>query len=266
MLAALGHLQTLLVPPRWGCISPKRTTHMGQMSLVLSEIPPFMQSLERVKKSPVRFLPPALLLQSLAPAFSSTPGDPPAPPPKQPWLLGRVAAGPVEAAAPWPVVASDAQRRRDAAAERCCSKSILPVSLPFAIPSPPSSASLGWPFPTLRCRTLPPSPRCRVRPSSPWLPVAVLLRFSCFFSRLPPVSQAGNGTVLLPPAPVAPWMLLEGEGISAGCGCCSGCSRSRDIPGEGVERSRRGGLRSATALSLLLLLAGSGGIIVSQEP
>lgn len=172
----------------------------------------------------------------------------------------------MEAAAPWPVVASDAQRRRDAAAERCCSKSILPVSLPFAIPSPPSSASLGWPFPTLRCRTLPPSPRCRVRPSSPWLPVAVLLRFSCFFSRLPPVSQAGNGTVLLPPAPVAPWMLLEGEGISAGCGCCSGCSRSRDIPGEGVERSRRGGLRSATALSLLLLLAGLGGIIVSQEP
>lgn len=61
---------------------------MGQMSLVLSEIPPFMQSLERVKKSPVRFLPPALLLQSLAPAFSSTPGDPPAPPPKTALVAG----------------------------------------------------------------------------------------------------------------------------------------------------------------------------------
>lgn len=117
MLAALGHLQTLLVPPRWGCISPKRTRHMGQMTLVLSEIPPSCKAWKGSGRepSPVRFLPPALLLQSLAPAFSSTPGDPPAPP-QQPWLLCQVAAGPVEAAAPWPVVVSDAQRRRDAAA------------------------------------------------------------------------------------------------------------------------------------------------------
>lgn len=39
--------------------------------------------------------------------------------------------------------------------------------------------------------------------------------------------QAGNGTVL-PPAPVAPWILLEGEGIGTRCGGCSGCSQPRD--------------------------------------
>lgn len=122
MLAALGHLQTLLVPPRWGCISPKRTTHMGQMSLVLSEIPPFMQSLERVKKSPVRFLPPALLLQSLAPAFSSTPGDPPAPPPQNSpgcWAGLQQGLWKLLLPGPWsPLTRSggEMQRQRDAAA------------------------------------------------------------------------------------------------------------------------------------------------------
>lgn len=61
--------------------------------------------------------------------------------------------------------------------------------------------------------------------------------FELFLSQLPPVLQAGNGTVLSP-APIAPWILLEGEGISVSC---SGC-RQPQITWRG---SRRGSVRGS---------------------
>jgi len=80
LLAALGHLQTLPVPPRWGCISPEKTTHVGQISLIVS-VPPSPKAWKGSGREPgPRAIPPSCShVTELGSGLPSAPAEPPAP-------------------------------------------------------------------------------------------------------------------------------------------------------------------------------------------
>lgn len=242
LLPALGPLRTLPVPPSW-------VNACGANEPYPLYPPSPCQAREGSGREPgLRVIPPSCSpAHSVAQGPPFAPGEPPAPHHRPP-CRARPQQG------LWKPLLPDRHRQRDAAAKHPSS---------FASPSPvqpqPRAQHLwGGRFPPCQCRIRASSPRPRILPiaaggcSTPFLAV--------FFPAAP--CAAGWEWYGPPSSARFSWMLLEGEGISAGCG---GCRQPRNIPGEGSDGSRRGGLCSATALSLPPLLAGSGSIL-SEEP